>query len=654
MLAVGLQRRSRRSRRGASIRSRRASAASAWPCRPPPCRSSRTRRCRGRPGRCPTAGTVDPVRAWCRARRRRAGRARWWCRCRTRRCRPRARSRRRQRSAIRACGEVAAGRRGVDHRDADALADQPAGPGDGAPRPLASAVLAPRRGTGRGRRADRRRRTGARRARRMCRRPAPRCGAAARAGRCRAGGELVEGGLDREDRPGSGRSRGRRRTARCWCRRRPRRRACSGRRRRDSDSPQPWNITPARGCRRRRCRTAPRAAARSACRRRRPPPCTSIRNGWRVVAAVNCSLAGELELHRAPQAQRGERDDVLDEHLLLAAEAAADPAGDHPHPVPGQVEEAAERARVRNGTWLEVRTHSRPSSSIQAIARVRLQRGVLHPLDLEGPRGRSRRRRQAGVDVAELGVQLGDDVAVAAGDARLGALVGVQRAARRAPSRPRGRTRPPAPRSRRRARGRRRPPRAVRDDRGDPLPDEAHHVVEDAGVVRVVGDVLVAARSRTARPARPRGSSTSSTPGIGQRGAWRRWTATRAWACGERRSFTCSRPGGGDVERVARGAGDDRRPGGRRHAPRRRRRPAPRPPPRVRRRARRPRSPGSPCSGRGCPSGRGRSARCSSVRVAAVMIMPAVQKPHWKPWAARKARWTGCSAVSRRRARRRW
>ena len=41
-------------------------------------------------------------------------------------------------------------------------------------------------------------------------------------------------------------------------------------------------------------------------------------------------------------------------------------------------------------------------------------------------------------------------------------------------------------------------------------------------------------------------------------------------------------------------------------------------------------------------SARGRSCFCASVKVAEVMIMPAVQKPHWKPGASRNCRCIGC------------
>ena len=46
----------------------------------------------------------------------------------------------------------------------------------------------------------------------------------------------------------------------------------------------------------------------------------------------------------------------------------------------------------------------------------------------------------------------------------------------------------------------------------------------------------------------------------------------------------------------------------------------------------------------------GRSARCSASSAAAVMIMPAVQKPHWNACASRKACCIGCSAPFSRQA----
>ncbi len=60
--------------------------------------------------------------------------------------------------------------------------------------------------------------------------------------------------------------------------------------------------------------------------------------------AVELFGSGVLQFHRAAQAQDREGDDVLDEHLLLAAEAAADPAGDDADLFLGEVVERAEGA----------------------------------------------------------------------------------------------------------------------------------------------------------------------------------------------------------------------------------------------------------------------------------------------------------------------
>jgi hypothetical protein len=53
-------------------------------------------------------------------------------------------------------------------------------------------------------------------------------------------------------------------------------------------------------------------------------------------------LAGQLELDRPSGAQHCQRDDVLGQHLLLAAEAAPDPLRDDPHLVLGQAEDPAD------------------------------------------------------------------------------------------------------------------------------------------------------------------------------------------------------------------------------------------------------------------------------------------------------------------------
>ena len=78
-------------------------------------------------------------------------------------------------------------------------------------------------------------------------------------------------------------------------------------------------------------------------------------------------LAGEFEFDRAAGLERGQRQNVLDEHFLLAAEAAADAFAEHPHLVGRQIEEVAPASRrVRNGTCVLERTLRIPSASTQA------------------------------------------------------------------------------------------------------------------------------------------------------------------------------------------------------------------------------------------------------------------------------------------------
>ena len=215
---------------------------------------------------------------------------------------------------------------------------------------------------------------------------------------------------------------------------------------------------------------------------------------------MNCSCAGELELHRPAGAQHGQRDDVLGQHLLLAAEPAADPAANtRTRRAAGRTGGTARR-RVRNGTWVLVRRTRRPSSSSQPIARVRLQRGVLHAL---GREGLPRRRRRAAAKPASTSPTSPCTSAtmLRCGSAMRGSrrLVVQHRRARRAWPPP-GRTRRAAPRSRRHD-----APAArlggglgVGHHGGDPLADEAHHVVEHPGVVGIVVADSRAARWRTA------------------------------------------------------------------------------------------------------------------------------------------------------------
>ena len=110
-------------------------------------------------------------------------------------------------------------------------------------------------------------------------------------------------------------------------------------------------------------------------------------------------------------------------------------------------------SRTRNGTWLEVRSTSRPSSSSQPrvawVSRAAWRDALRLPGALDDGVGRGerrRRRRRVSPCICGHGVALG------ARDARLGALVAVQqRRAGRARD-ARGRRRRAAPRTRRRSR----------------------------------------------------------------------------------------------------------------------------------------------------------------------------------------------------------
>ena len=132
-------------------------------------------------------------------------------------------------------GEVAERRHGVDHAERDALADQPVvgrrrlDPAAAIERVLdqsetlveaVAAVLA-RRGLP------------PRRSRPSGRRAGPCCARGTRTGRCRAGAPVRPSRIRPRNWSAAGRSREKRRSARCWCRRQSRRSSCwrSGRRR---------------------------------------------------------------------------------------------------------------------------------------------------------------------------------------------------------------------------------------------------------------------------------------------------------------------------------------------------------------------------------------------------------------------------------------
>ena len=103
-------------------------------------------------------------------------------------------------------------------------------------------------------------------------------------------------------------------------------------------------------------------------------------------------LPGELQLHRLAEPQHGQRDHVLGEHLLLAAEPAADPRGEHPDLAALQPEQPAQRVPGQE-RGLRAGPQHQPPAVHPADRGVGLQVHVLYPLHPErllvrGVRGR--------------------------------------------------------------------------------------------------------------------------------------------------------------------------------------------------------------------------------------------------------------------------
>ena len=184
-------------------------------------------------------------------------------------------------------------------------------------------------------------------------------------------------------------------------------------------------------------------------------------------------LARQLQLHGPARAQRRQRRDVLDQHLLLPAEPAADALAQHPHPVLGQAQQAGQRPAGQE-RHLRRGPHDQPPVVVgPGDGAMRLQMGRAGRAACgrwpHGPRRRRRsrprrRRWRNGTPPRRCGTGRGCRSPRAC---RRGA------AARRAPSRPRGRrrraaprSRPPAPGSRPRRRPRFRPPPSRRAGRG--------------------------------------------------------------------------------------------------------------------------------------------------------------------------------------------
>ena len=101
---------------------------------------------------------------------------------------------------------------------------------------------------------------------------------------------------------------------------------------------------------------------------RRAPTLTVTRIGWRVVVRDELLLPRELQLDRPAGPQRRQRDDVLDQHLLLAAEAAADALAEHPHLGRVEIEQIAQRPAGQERHLRAGADVQPPSASSQPIA----------------------------------------------------------------------------------------------------------------------------------------------------------------------------------------------------------------------------------------------------------------------------------------------
>ena len=129
-------------------------------------------------------------------------------------------------------------------------------------------------------------------------------------------------------------------------------------------------------------------------------------------------LAGELPHHRTARLERGERDQILADHLLLAAKAAADPLGEHMHVAVVQSEQVAklllgDERRLRAGAHMQPAVVAPPGERAMRLEMhmLRARSRIGHLVDGVG-------LGEALLDAAELAVNVDIDV-IAEGDALL-------------------------------------------------------------------------------------------------------------------------------------------------------------------------------------------------------------------------------------------
>ena len=188
------------------------------------------------------------------------------------------------------------------------------------------------------------------------------------------------------------------------------------------------------------------------------PSFTCVVIGWRVRRADELLLPRELPHHRPARLERGEDAEVLGQHLLLAAEAAADALGEDVDVAREQPEEVAElvlgdEGRLRAGADVKPAVVALPGHGAVGLHMHVLDAGRLvgHLVDGVG-------LAEAVLDAADLAVDVDVDVA---DRPRRPCREGP---APPAPWPPRGRRRRAGPRTRPRAGGTR-PPRRPRSRR---------------------------------------------------------------------------------------------------------------------------------------------------------------------------------------------
>ena len=208
--------------------------------------------------------------------------------------------------------------------------------------------------------------------------------------------------------------------------------------------------------------------------------------------------AAHLVGDRPARAQHGEGDEVFGVHLLLAAEAAADPGREHPDAIARHFEHAAQRVAGEERDLAAGADHEPPvlvqPSDRPVGLELRVARAGGAPLAAHGGRAGG----EGGVDVAVPAVDGEDHVAggilhpVAGGaigmDHRCAGTAGELRVEDRGQDVVLDADEPARRLGRRRGLG---------DDGRDALADVAHHILQHAGVVGIVLMVLVP-RSRVA------------------------------------------------------------------------------------------------------------------------------------------------------------